>query len=121
MKKIALPVSNNVFCSHFGGAEKFIVFEVDEEKKEIISFKEEPPPPHQPGTFPKFLKSLEVDVVLAGNMGQKAFSMFKKFGIEVLLGIQTTLDPKNIINEYLHEKLQATNKSCSDHSFHHCH
>lgn len=121
MKKIAIPIFNSEFCVHFGGAEKFIIFEVDEEKKEIISVKEELPPPHETKAFPEFLKNLKVDIVLAGGMGQKAFSILKSFGIEVVLGIQTPLAPKNIVIDYLQGRLQATGESCFDHSLHHCH
>ncbi|NMB98660.1 MAG: dinitrogenase iron-molybdenum cofactor biosynthesis protein, partial [Thermoanaerobaculaceae bacterium] len=34
MLKIAVPAIGNQFSTHFGGAEKFLVFDVDEKKKE---------------------------------------------------------------------------------------
>lgn len=121
MIKIALPVAGNQFSTHFGGAEKFIVFEVDEGKKKIISSNEEFPPPHATGTFPEFLKSLKVDIVLAGGMGPRAVSMLESFGLKVILGIQNSTDPKKIVSDYLEGKIEATGESCHDHTYHNCH
>jgi len=72
MLKIAIPAIENKFSAHFGGAEKFIVFEVDEIKKTIMSSKDEFPPPHEAGTYPEFLKSLNVGYSYSGRNGTKS-------------------------------------------------
>lgn len=121
MKKVAVPLIDTIFSSHFGGADRFILFEIDEQKKEIISSKEVIPPQHKTGIYPQFLKSLKVDIVLAGGMGPRAVSMLESFGIEVILGIQGHSDPNKILKDFLEEKLEATGESCHDHSLHNCH
>lgn len=121
MTKIALPAVGNQFSTHFGGAEKFIVFEVDEGKQKIISSKEEFPPLHATGTYPEFLKSLNVDIVLASGMGPRAVSMLESSQIKVVLGIQNLTDPTRIVMDFLEGKIEATGESCHDHSYHDCH
>jgi predicted Fe-Mo cluster-binding NifX family protein len=121
MLKIAIPANKNQFSTHFGGAEKFIVFEVDEQKKEIISSKEETPPPHETGTYPEFLQSLKVDIVIAGGMGPRAVSMLESSGMKVLLGVHGSSDPEKIVHDYLEGTIKTTGESCHDHSFYNCH
>lgn len=121
MLKIAVPAIGNQFSTHFGGAEKFLVFDVDEKKKEILSSKEEFPPPHETGTYPQFLKSLKVNVVIAAGMGPRAVSMLESFGMQVALGAQGSSDPQKVVKDFLEGRLQLTGESCHDHSFHDCH
>jgi len=121
MLKVAVPIVQNQFSTHFGGAEKFLVFEVDEKKKEIISSKEELPPPHETGTYPEFLRSLKVNVVLVEGMGPRAVSMLESYGIQVILGIKGYSEPKKIVLDFLEGRIEATGESCQDHSFHDCH
>jgi predicted Fe-Mo cluster-binding NifX family protein len=121
MLKVAVPIVQNQFSTHFGGAEKFLVFEVDEKKKEIISSKEELPPPHETGTYPEFLRSLKVNVVIVEGMGPRAVSMLESYGIQVILGIKGYSEPKKIVLDFLEGRIEATGESCQDHSFHDCH
>ncbi|MFB3850840.1 MAG: NifB/NifX family molybdenum-iron cluster-binding protein [Acidobacteriota bacterium] len=121
MLKVAVPLIQSQFSTHFGGTEKFLIFEVDEKKKEILSSKEEVPPPHETGTYPEFLNSLKVNVVIAGGMGPRAVSMLQSYGMDVVLGVQGSSDPQKIIQDFLGGSIQATGESCHDHSFHDCH
>jgi predicted Fe-Mo cluster-binding NifX family protein len=81
-----------VISGHFGHAPVVMVVEVQDGK--VLSVKPVVNPGatnHQPGQMPRFLKSLDVDVVLTGTMGEHAKSMFDAFGIKVVGGADGTV------------------------------
>lgn len=119
MQKIAIPTINGSFSPHFGGADGFAIFEVDEKTGAILSAATTVPPPHQHGSFPKWLKNQNVNVVLAGGMGQKAVTMLQEFGIQVVLGISFDGTPEELVYSFLAGTLVASGHSCHDHGFHH--
>ena len=79
-------------AGHFGHAPVVTVVEVQDGK--VVTVTTVPNPGaanHQPGQMPRFLKSLDVDVVLTGTMGERAKSMFDAFGIRVVGGADGTV------------------------------
>ncbi len=86
-KKIAIPTTNGVLSSHFGHCEKFTIYEVKEDK--IVKEEFVTPPPHEPGTFPKFLRDLGCDTIIAGGMGSRAQNLFRDNNIEVIIGLES--------------------------------
>jgi predicted Fe-Mo cluster-binding NifX family protein len=106
MVKIAVPVANQSFCDHFGGAEAFAFYEVDEKAKKIMSKTVVATPPHERGVFPKWVRSQGATVVLAGGMGPRAAKMFEAYRIEAVLGVNgPSSDPDAIVKAYLHGTL----------------
>ena len=118
MKKIAIPVLSGRFSSHFGGAEGFALFDVDENEGRIVDRIDHPAPPHAMGSFPAWLRDQGVDVILAAGMGPRAVEMLQASGVEVVLGASGD-DPDDLVQAWLNGTLTATGESCHDHGHHH--
>ena len=106
MKKIAIPLVADKFSEHFGGADSFAFFEVDEEKKTIIASEKAAPPPHERGVFPVWLNQQGVNVVFAGGMGPRAHDILARYGIEVLMGVRGS-NPEDLVQAWLDRKLET--------------
>ena len=117
--KIAVPVNHGQFCEHFGGAEAFALYTVDEERRVIGDRYLGTPPEHGRGVFPMWLRQQGVNLVLAGGMGPRAMDIFSHHGIEVLLGVHGR-DPEKMVHSFLSGNLEATGEVCHDHGFHDC-
>ena len=117
--KIAVPLHAGRFCEHFGGAEAFALFTVDDSSRAIGDRVFGAPPEHGRGVFPVWLRKQGATVVLAGGMGPRAVDIFALNGIEVVLGVQGQ-DPESIVRSYLDGTLETTGQVCHDHGFHDC-
>ena len=118
MRTIAVPVTGNDFCSHFGGADGFALFAVDD-RGAIASATVAVAPPHERGVFPKWLQSQGVTAVLAGGMGPRASTMFAAYGIDVVLGIASG-SPEALAREYVAGRLKSTGSLCEGGGLHDC-
>ena len=121
MQKIAVPTVKGRFSQHFGGAERFAIFEVDEKARKIISSVDAAPPPHEQGSFPTWLKQQGVHVVLVGGMGPRAITMLEDFGIQVVVGIAGNGAPDMLVRNFIEGNLAASGEPCHDQGFHGCH
>lgn len=117
--KIAVPLRDGRFSSHFGGAEAFALFTVDEASREVSEKNLAAPPEHGRGVFPMWLRQLGVTTVLAGGMGPRASNIFAGHGIDVVLGAAGD-DPEVMVKQYLEGTLEASGELCHDHGFHDC-
>jgi Mrp family chromosome partitioning ATPase/predicted Fe-Mo cluster-binding NifX family protein len=111
MKRIAIPVVNGKLSAHFGHCEQFAVFEVDEEKREIIGKQLFEPPAHEPGVLPKWLGGMQVQLIIAGGMGRRAQDLFKEQNIEVFVGAPAN-EPEDVITEFLNDSLETGANIC---------
>jgi predicted Fe-Mo cluster-binding NifX family protein/CO dehydrogenase nickel-insertion accessory protein CooC1 len=111
MNKIAVPVVNGKLSMHFGHCEQFAVFEVDEANKKIVSKQMLEPPQHEPGALPRLLASVQVSVIIASGMGQRAQSLFTESGIEVVTGASSET-PEEIVQAYLDGDLSVGENIC---------
>lgn len=108
-KRIAIPLTNGILCSHFGHCEQFAIIETDEHtisKEELIT-----PPPHEPGLLPAWLAEKGVTDVIAGGMGQRAITLFNQQKINVFVGAQIK-SPKELSTELLNDSLVAGSNYC---------
>lgn len=121
MQKIAVPTVNGKFSQHFGGADRFAIFEVDEKARKIVSSVDAVPPPHAEGSFPTWLKEQGVNAILAGGMGPRAITMLEEFGVQVVAGIAGNAAPETLVRTFIEGSLAASGESCHDHGFHGCH
>lgn len=119
MKTIAVPMAANGFSPHFGGAEAFALYTIDEATGAVASTRLLRPPEHGRGVFPVWLRQQGAEVVLAGGMGPRAADIFAQQGIEVVLGI-TGGEPDVLVREYLAGTLEASGEACHEHGFHDC-
>ena len=117
--KIAVPLREQRFSTHFGGADAFALYPVDEASREAQPPQIVAPPEHGRGVFPMWLRRQGVTVVLAGGMGPRASDMLSQHGITVILGVEGD-DPDAVVNEYLAGDLKTTGEVCHEHGFHDC-
>lgn len=110
--KVALSTKNNMITNHFGHCDYFVVYDI--QGKEILGSSLIKNPPHQKGLLPKFLKENDVDVVIAGGIGQMAVDLLNQLGIECYLGVEG--EATEVIEKYLNGGLKSTGKPCTDHS-----
>lgn len=117
MKKIAVPTNGGNVAQHFGRCPEYTIFDVD--GCDIKNSKVIDNPGHEPGFLPKYLHDLNVDIVLAGGMGRRAFDLFKKNNIEVVTGARGTVEDS--VKAYLNNELDTESDICDhghDHSEH---
>ena len=107
--RIAVPVAGDRLCAHFGQCESFAVF--DTEAGEIIGRRDLRPPPHEPGSYPRWLAEQQVTVVLAGGMGGKARDLFAENGIRLVLGVPEQ-EPRALADDFLQGRLVAGVNFC---------
>jgi predicted Fe-Mo cluster-binding NifX family protein len=117
--RIAIPLHQGRFSSHFGGAEAFAFYSVDLAKRTVGDRQLEAPPKHGRGVYPMWLRQKGATVVLAGGIGPRAIDILSQHGIEVVLGVEGN-DPDDLVKEYLDGSLEATGQACHEHGFHDC-
>ncbi len=108
-RKIAIPTTNGILSAHFGRCEKFVIYEVKNNKivkEDFIS-----PPPHEPGSHPAFLRERGCNTIIAGGMGVKAQQLFQQNNIEVIIGLQSD-DSKELVEAYISDELESKDNLC---------
>ena len=108
--RIAIPVADGVLSMHFGHAQKFAFFDVDEQKQ-ITNRSESVPPGHAPGELPAWLAEEGTNVIIASGMGSRAIGFFQQYRIEPVLGAPSE-DPEVIIKAYLNGTLTTDENAC---------
>jgi ATP-binding protein involved in chromosome partitioning len=111
--KIAVPVTSGVLSSHFGHCEHFVLFDVEADGKTIARREVLTPPPHEPGTFPRWLHEQGATIIIAGGMGSRAQSLFDQNGIRVVVGASVA-EPDALVRDFLDGRL-ATGANVCDH------
>ena len=109
--RIAVPVVNGVLSMHFGHCEAFALVDVDPDSRTIVKTEEAGAPPHQPGLLPRWLGDKDVDIVIAGGMGQRARSLFEEQNVSVVVGASSE-SPKVLVKHYLAGTLQTGDNVC---------
>ncbi len=110
--KVMIPLVGDVLSEHFGRAEKFVIYEIEngvvKDKKIYDSIE------HQEGSFPAWAKSQNVDLVILCGVGPRAIEFFNSYGIDVISGVASQEHSK-IIQDYLNGTLIYSNKSVCEH------
>lgn len=106
---IAIPTQDNKLAEHFGHCENFSFYVI--ENNSILKEYFLKPPKHEPGILPVWLKENNVNLVIAGGMGDGAQNLLKKDGIAVLLGVAAK-KPNTVIAEYLSGALNSGTNLC---------
>jgi predicted Fe-Mo cluster-binding NifX family protein len=82
-----LPQGNTVVAGHFGRCTKFLVYEVNDQRKVIKEDMYANPLQGGHGGachLPAYVKEFNAGVIIAGGMGHKAVQQFNEFGIQVV-------------------------------------
>ena len=109
--KYAVPITGGMMSPHFGHCEQFALFDVDEQKKEIIKKELINSPEHQPGLLPNWLADKGVSVVIAGGMGPRAQELFHQKNIKVVIGALES-DPEKVVLSYINGALAIGDNVC---------
>jgi predicted Fe-Mo cluster-binding NifX family protein len=109
--RIAMPVVDGKLSMHFGHCQNFLIFDIDYDKKKILDETVLDSPPHQPGLLPRWLAERNVNLIIAGGMGQHAQSIFQQNDIEVICGASAK-SPHDLIRDYLEDKLDCSENFC---------
>ncbi len=109
--RIAIPVTAGRLSAHFGHCEEFAIIDVDRGSKNIQSEELVTAPPHEPGLLPQWLSGLQVQLIIAGGMGQRAQQLFAQNNIEVTVGAPDD-EPRNVVLQYLAGQLQCGQNIC---------
>lgn len=115
--KIAIATEGTNVSGHFGKCENFTIVEIEDSKvkgKAVISTLG-----NQHGLLPSFLVSHNVDVVIAGGMGEGARNNLISNNIEIISGISGNID--EVIDVYLSGNLKSSDAGCSGHGHSHGH
>lgn len=108
--RIAMPIAEGRLCMHFGHCQAFAFVEVDDGNS-ILKVETETPPAHQPGVLPQWLGAKSADVVIASGMGMRAQELFRRQGIEVIVGAPPE-EPEKVAAAYLDRSLRAGANPC---------
>lgn len=109
MKKVAIPLQNNTLCSHFGHSEKFVIYEIDSNK--VVNITRLTPPPHEPGSIPRWLHQQGVTDIIAGGIGQRAIQILLGNEINVYVGVQPQ-PTDQIVKDFMDGTLKAGVNLC---------
>ncbi len=108
--RIAIPISNGVLASHFGHCEAFALLDTDDTKS-IKGSTVVKAPPHEPGLLPAWLAEKDVELIIAGGMGQRARELFDAKSIGVVVGAPSE-KPENLVAAYLKGDLETGENAC---------
>ena len=124
MKKIALAADDKLgldgeMSMHFGRCPAYVVARVDVDGQVVDSEVVDNPyfQQHTPGQVPRFINSLEINVMIAGGMGPKAIDMFNDFGIEVVTGVGGRIG--NVLQAFLKGEISGAAGCSHDHDHDH--
>jgi len=115
--RIAVAKTGGVIAPHFGHSEGFEIYEVEENK--ILSTEFITSPEHRHGAMPDFLGQQNINVLIAGGLGQGAVTKLSERGIEVVSGISG--QPTDAVRKYVEGSLSTIGVPCSGHDHNHNH
>ncbi len=108
-KVIALPINEEKLSAHFGHPDYFAFITTDDGK--IVGRDNITSPPHEPGLLPQWLHEQGASVVIASGMGERAQTLLRQNGIEVIVGAPVD-NPETLVKQYLSGSLSAGANTC---------
>ncbi|NCU32941.1 MAG: ATPase [Candidatus Moranbacteria bacterium] len=109
-RKIAIPMADGMLCAHFGHCQTFAIVETEDDR--VIDFKEEVPPEHIPGLYPRWVAEFGVTDVIAGGMGQQAIMLFNEQNINAFVGAPIK-SATELVEDFLKNRLQLNANYCN--------
>ena len=109
--KVAIPLANGCLTMHFGHCAQFALLDLDVENKKIVNRIDVDAPPHEPGLLPKWLAEKDVNMIIAGGMGQRAQTLFTSNNIDVVVGAPA-ITPEELVEAFMNNKLESGQNAC---------
>lgn len=111
--KIAIPIENRILSSHFGHATQFAFVEVN--GGQIGASTLHVPPPHEPGSLPRWLSEMGATHVICGGIGGRAVELLQAAEIQVISGVPS-MDPAKAVENFVSGLLkETTGPTCPGH------
>lgn len=107
--RVALPTVDGRVSAHFGHCTTYRIYDI--EGKDVKTSVEKASPKHEPGVIPNWLKSEDVNLVIAGGMGHKAIQLFHSLGIQTIVGVENR-HTDEVIQDYLQGILESKDNLC---------
>jgi predicted Fe-Mo cluster-binding NifX family protein len=111
MKKVAVPVENDVLVNVFEHCFQFKIFTIENQK--ISDEKLITAPHHQFGLFPFWLATNSVTDVIAYKMSHETINKFNCLKINVFVGVEKR-DSILLINEFIKGVLETNAEVCDN-------
>lgn len=109
--KVAIPLANGCLTMHFGHCAQFALLDLDVENKKIVNRVDVDAPPHEPGLLPRWLAEKDVNMIIAGGMGQRAQTLFTSNNIDVIVGAPA-ITPEKLVEAFMNNKLESGQNAC---------
>jgi ATP-binding protein involved in chromosome partitioning len=106
-----MPVHDGSLLGHLGKARQFALLEADQQSRLIVRMQIMAAPPHEPGSFPRWLREHGVQVVIASRLGQRALDNLVHHGLEVRVGQAGAL-VDNLVTGYFAGHLARMHDGC---------
>ena len=107
--RIVISTENGQVSPHFGRAPIFTFVTI--ENNHVIEKKELTNPGHTIGSIPQFVKEHGANCMIAGGMGHRAQQFFKQYGIDVIMGVQGSIDV--VIKKIIEGTLEGGESLCA--------
>lgn len=112
--KIAIPTKEDNVDDHFGHCSFFTIYTIDNGKLVSKTTMNSPQGCGCKSNLTELLKAQNVNLLLAGNMGEGAVNKIKKANIDVIRGCSGTTD--TVIQHYLKGVIFDSGLTCVHHS-----
>jgi len=109
--RIAIPLVQGKLSLHFGHCEQFAILDVDDNDRKVTNREDVIPPAHEPGVLPRWLHENNVNIIIAGGMGQRAQQLFAQNDIKVVIGASSG-SPEELVSAFLQDRLQTGDNIC---------
>jgi ATP-binding protein involved in chromosome partitioning len=109
--RIAIPLDQGKVAEHFGHCEQFAIIDAEKQNLNNLNIQKTEPPPHEPGKLPEWLRQHGAKLIISGGMGSRAQNLFKKHGIDVIIGA-TDQTPQDLVKQYFQGKLSSGENLC---------
>ncbi len=106
--RFAISTEGDFVSPHFGRCPSFTIVEI--ENKSIVKKEVFDNPGHHPGYLPEFLHQKGADCIICGGMGQRAVTLFKELGIDVVVGVSGKIS--EVIDRLVKGELQPGESLC---------
>ena len=107
--KIAICTESGRVAQHFGRAPEYIFVTIEDNK--VIETKSLFNPGHSVGSIPQFIHEQGATCMITGGIGRRAIDFFNQYGIEVIKGINGSVN--DTIEKILDGTLEGGENICS--------
>lgn len=115
-KKIAIPSNGDLIDAHFGRAQAFTVFEIDNKTARKVEVLSSIGLEHQHAGLTSLFKENGIEVLVCGGIGGGMIENLKRSGLDVIMGASgETMDAAQ---NYAEGTLVSTGSICQEHHHH---